>query len=340
MDNQRGAECDYWNHTMAMRRWTDLTSGEQATFIQHAAGCLHCLRLLPERTPDETTNLFMSHLLSGVSAIDIYHLLSAEARAGLRKGVEMATEVPARLLELWRDEDTTGPEFMVAADDRHEQEDFMLGMLQISVPPLLRVEGFVQHQLRGCDVILPPVCSIAVAALPDKRSLSEIHQGKQSMCKRMSDPPMTFEIARFPVTVAEYACFVSAGGTPPSWANEEWERQAERRDRAVRGIAWTDAQAYVGWLSAITGDHWRLPTPDEWELATRNAGEKPVDGQVWEWCKKLARTPAVEAGDEYENWYLRIGVYHGPALNPLSASRLGPSIGFRVVRATPEETCP
>jgi formylglycine-generating enzyme required for sulfatase activity len=74
-----------------------------------------------------------------------------------------------------------------------------------------------------------------------------------------------FEVARFPITVAEYAYFVRAGHSIPP----EWEDQLALLDHPVSGVSWYDAQSYTGWLSSQAGEHWRLPTEAEWEKAAR-----------------------------------------------------------------------
>jgi formylglycine-generating enzyme required for sulfatase activity len=33
-----------------------------------------------------------------------------------------------------------------------------------------------------------------------------------------------------------------------------------------------DAQSYAAWLTKQTGQHWRLPTETEWEMAMRGQG--------------------------------------------------------------------
>jgi formylglycine-generating enzyme required for sulfatase activity len=53
-------------------------------------------------------------------------------------------------------------------------------------------------------------------------------------------------------------------------------------DRPAVQVSWNDASAYAGWLSRKSGDHYRLPTDEEWAFA---AGGKfrddglPVDAQ-------------------------------------------------------------
>lgn len=38
-------------------------------------------------------------------------------------------------------------------------------------------------------------------------------------------------------------------------------------DRPAIEVSWHDANAYAGWLSRKTGDHYRLPTDEEWAFA-------------------------------------------------------------------------
>jgi formylglycine-generating enzyme required for sulfatase activity len=74
-----------------------------------------------------------------------------------------------------------------------------------------------------------------------------------------------FAIARYPVTVAEYACFVDAGQTQP----RSWQDQLTKLEHPVVQVTWHDATAYAEWLAGLTGQPWRLPAEEEWEKAAR-----------------------------------------------------------------------
>ena len=85
----------------------------------------------------------------------------------------------------------------------------------------------------------------------------------------------TYEIAKYPVTVAEYGMFVDA----TNWSEpEKWKQQKGWIDHPVVGVRWFDVRIYEKWLSEVTGERWRLPSEAEWEKAARG-----VDGRKWPW---------------------------------------------------------
>ena len=71
----------------------------------------------------------------------------------------------------------------------------------------------------------------------------------------------SFALSKYEVTIDEYNRFTDATGR---------DRPREILDgEPVTGITWYDAVAYTEWLSARTGERYRLPSEAEWEYAAR-----------------------------------------------------------------------
>lgn len=108
-----------------------------------------------------------------------------------------------------------------------------------------------------------------------------------------------FQIAKYPVTNAQFKRFVLAGGynNPQGWSKEGWQyREKENWERPrywddarfnnplqpVVGVSWYEAEAYCNWLKDETGKAYRLPTEEEWEKAA--SGKK---GKIYPWGKEF-----------------------------------------------------
>ena len=74
----------------------------------------------------------------------------------------------------------------------------------------------------------------------------------------------SFALSKYEVTFEEYDRFTEATGREQA-DDEGWGRG----NRPVINVSWDDAQAYVSWLSAETGEVYRLPSEAEWEYAAR-----------------------------------------------------------------------
>lgn len=108
-------------------------------------------------------------------------------------------------------------------------------------------------------------------------------------------PKKGYSIAKYPVTNAQFAKFIEAGGykiehwwtdagreariesgwiQPRYWTDSKWNGA----EQPVVGVSWYEAVAFCLWLSDVTGEKIMLPTEDQWQYAAQGD-----DGRAYPW---------------------------------------------------------
>lgn len=129
----------------------------------------------------------------------------------------------------------------------------------------------------------------------------------------------TFEIARYPVTVAQYAAFAAAqdGLRKRHWWHDLPLREyiADRSEgrcanQPAEHVSWCAAVAFTRWLSARTGSTIRLPTEQEWEKAARGPhGWRYPWGNRFESARANLNETARRAGPHFLECPVAVGLY-------------------------------
>jgi len=160
--------------------------------------------------------------------------------------------------------------------------------------------GFTKHPYKGGAYILPPLCMVPEGPFLMGSDTTDAEEYWEDESPQTLIHLKEFEIAKYPVTVAEYACAVEAKQVrePPEMDGITWQKQLVALNRPVICISWEDAVAYAAWLSKVTGKPWRLPTEAEWEKAARG-----TDGRSYPWGNDRGSMPAHLETEPYEaNW--------------------------------------
>jgi formylglycine-generating enzyme required for sulfatase activity len=138
------------------------------------------------------------------------------------------------------------------------------------------------------------------AMLPAPFAWVEIPGGRGVMATdesnvTLSIPERTYWMAKYPVTNAQYATFVEAGGysTRRWWTAQGWNTRLTENwtqprywmdatlngaEQPVVGVSWVEAVAFCQWLSEATGEKIMLPTEAQWQYAAQGD-----DGRTYPW---------------------------------------------------------
>ncbi len=103
----------------------------------------------------------------------------------------------------------------------------------------------------------------------------------------------SYQIAKYPVTNAEYYVFVFNTGykVPKNWVGFKFAEGLD--DHPVTNVSKTDVEAYIQWLNKASGSRYRLPTEAEWEKAARG-----TEARIYPWGESFDpwRCNTIESG--------------------------------------------
>jgi formylglycine-generating enzyme required for sulfatase activity len=140
-----------------------------------------------------------------------------------------------------------------------------------AVPERLAQLGFRGVNITGAPAIVPSICEVPGGPfmMGSDPARDPDANGDEQPQHRVEVP--YFRIARYPVTVAEYALAVLNGGVPEPSAigGQTWQAQLQHPDYPVVCVTWLNARAYARWLSSVTQKPWRLANEAQWEKAAR-----------------------------------------------------------------------
>ncbi len=122
----------------------------------------------------------------------------------------------------------------------------------------------------------------------------------------------TFQIARYPVTNAQYQCFIDDGG----YENDHWWQGLEKPEieesewpqgnRPRTNVNWYEATAFTRWLSDRLNQLIRLPSEQEWEKAAR--GERGLK-YPWGDGYEAGNANVRESGGSFLEQTIGVGLY-------------------------------
>lgn len=124
--------------------------------------------------------------------------------------------------------------------------------------PDIRLHDALGDGTPGPELVVIPAGAFEYGAAPGEAAPAQDGPRRAALVER------DFALGAFPVTTEEFERYARATGWRPR-AELLW---LSGRQPAIN-VRQSDAQNYCAWLSAETGQHYRLPTEQEWEYACR-----------------------------------------------------------------------
>ncbi|MEE4173352.1 MAG: SUMF1/EgtB/PvdO family nonheme iron enzyme [Xanthomonadales bacterium] len=155
---------------------------------------------------------------------------------------------------------------------------------------------------------------------------------EQERPRRTVSMTRPFAAGIFEVTMGQWDACVEEGGCSHRPPDNGWGRG----DRPVMMVSWNDTQEYLAWLSAKTGEVYRLPTESEWEYIARADTRGPWLGDSPEAVCRFGNVAGRETGFEWQHEACEDPVPAGTA--PVGAFRANRAGIFDVIGNVAEWT--
>jgi len=145
----------------------------------------------------------------------------------------------------------------------------------------------------------PPVSAVSPPDVPPKSKPAPAKPTSLSLLPTpfnwIEIPKKGCSIAKYPVTNAQFAKFIEAGGYKNQqwWTKQGWEQRQKDKwieprfwgdskcngaEQPVVGVSWFESVAFCLWLSESTGEKIMLPTEEQWQYAAQGD-----DGRAYPW---------------------------------------------------------
>ncbi len=263
---------------------------------------------------------------------NMQHLVLALIAALMAKGDDLLAAEIARdaRIATWDDEDVPTSSRTIAdlrgkllgiRDSAAPQKQRALAAAAIGVLGDERV-GVRTITVAGLE--LPDIAWCQVDAGPFPMGNNDKHDDEKPrfLCDLIREP---YRISRYPITVEQYAAFITAGGYGDAqwWTKEGWKTRSapERYDRIFQtpnhprvGVSWYEAHAFAAWLHAQRvalglpeTARISLPTEAQWERAARH-----TDARDYPWGDAALK--------EQANWE-KVGIGHTSAVGLFPAGK-------------------